>query len=119
LTNNCNFIDEHGLKLERHLNVHDVWSLSAGQRVVVQFNEFSQPIGDGGGLLGVFLGTVIADFTLFPISYRMWSTIPKAYKNDVFKNTIQVEANNLYINFMAIYIYIYISLFMLIFCFEG
>ncbi|KAF7800643.1 hypothetical protein G2W53_044929 [Senna tora] len=84
-------VDEQGLTKETHLRVHDAWGLPPGQRVVVPWNNIGQPIGEGGGLLAIFLGTVAMDFTLFPISYAMWTTMPNVYKNEVYKNTVQAK----------------------------
>ncbi|KAF7842101.1 hypothetical protein G2W53_004399 [Senna tora] len=84
-------VDEQGLTKETHLRVHDAWGLPPGQRVVVPWNNIGQPIGEGGGLLAIFLGTVAMDFTLFPISYAMWTTMPNVYKNEVYNNTVQAK----------------------------
>lgn len=74
----------------RQLTVHDVWALPQGSKVVVQFNDNHQAIGDSGGLLGVFLGTIGDNFRLFPISYRDWRSIPQQLKTNVFVNNVQV-----------------------------
>ncbi|KAF7824061.1 hypothetical protein G2W53_022205 [Senna tora] len=81
--------NKQGLTKEIHLRVHDAWALPPGQRVVVPWNNIGQPIGEGRGLLAIFLGTVAMNFTLFPISYAMWSTMPNVYKNEVYKNIVQ------------------------------
>ena len=58
----------------------------------MQWNNEGQPITDGGALLNKFLDSVARNYNAFPISYSSWSKIPKDYKKDMFKNTIQVSS---------------------------
>ena len=46
---------------------------------------------DGGALLNRFLGSIARNSNSLPISYSSWKKIPKDYKEDVVKNTIQVS----------------------------
>ncbi|XP_027941148.1 uncharacterized protein LOC114194945 [Vigna unguiculata] len=57
----------------------------------MQWNNEGQPIGDSGALLNMFLGSISRNFNAFPISYSSWRKIPKDYKEDILKNTIQVK----------------------------
>jgi len=68
-----------------------VWHLPPNERIVVQWNNEGQPIADGGALLNRFLGTIARNSNSLPISYSSWKKIPKDYKEDVLKNTIQVN----------------------------
>ncbi|KAF7824032.1 hypothetical protein G2W53_022176 [Senna tora] len=83
-------IDDQGVTRKGRLKVHEVWSLPAGQRVVVDFNAQGQPIGDAGGLIGGFLGLVATNVTNFPITYRNWKRVPESYKEASF-NTIKAK----------------------------
>lgn len=57
----------------------------------MQWNNEGQPIADGGALLNRFLGSIARNFNAFPISYSSWRKIPKDYKEDILKNTVQVR----------------------------
>jgi len=57
----------------------------------VQWNNEGQLIGDSGALLNRFLGSVSRNSNAFPINYSSWRKIPKDYKEDILKNTIQVR----------------------------
>ncbi|KAF7833490.1 mucin-1-like isoform X4 [Senna tora] len=77
--------DDQGVTREGRLKVHEVWSLSTRQRIVVPFSAQGQEaIGEAAGLLGGFLGIVGTDLTTFPISYRAWCQIPHSYKDTCF-----------------------------------
>ncbi|KAF7841909.1 hypothetical protein G2W53_004207 [Senna tora] len=43
--------DSHGVKREGRLKTNGVWTLPAGQRIIVPFNRQGQPIGEAAGLL--------------------------------------------------------------------
>ena len=57
----------------------------------MQWNNEGQPIANGEALLNRFLGSIAGNYTAFPISYSSWRKIPKFYKEDILKNTIQVN----------------------------
>ncbi|KAF7802497.1 hypothetical protein G2W53_041608 [Senna tora] len=65
---------------------YGVWTLPAGQRIVVPFNRQGQPIGEAAGLLSGFLGIIGTDLTTFPISYYSWKLVPCNYKDTAFSN---------------------------------
>ncbi|XP_052176643.1 uncharacterized protein LOC127790948 [Diospyros lotus] len=65
-----NVIDEEGLIKQEKLRVKDVWLLVCGRRVMLEFNESFQPIGDPAGLLGGILGELASNFVAFPINYE-------------------------------------------------
>ena len=88
---NNSFTDENGTRKTKQLTVNDVWDLPPTQKVVVDWNSEGQPIGDGGGLLNRFLGPIARDLQLFLISYPSWKKLPKDYKEDAFKDNIQVR----------------------------
>ncbi|KAL2347449.1 hypothetical protein Fmac_001449 [Flemingia macrophylla] len=59
--------------------------------ILVNWNTEDQPIDNVGALLNRFLGRVARYMNIFPISYQSWRKIPKDYKEDVLKNTIQEQ----------------------------
>ncbi|RYR21509.1 hypothetical protein Ahy_B03g066818 [Arachis hypogaea] len=82
--------DASGVIKEGHLRLKDVWVLSRETRIIVHWNEHGQPIGESGGLLGLFLGAVAGNFKNFPISYEKWPLVPiEPYKNGVYRDIIQ------------------------------
>ncbi|KAF7820955.1 hypothetical protein G2W53_026410 [Senna tora] len=83
-------IDEQGVVRDGRLKVLEVWSLPAGQRVVVHFNAEAQPVGNAAGLLSGFLGIVVTEVNTFPISYRSWDKVPDSYKEACF-NSIKAK----------------------------
>ncbi|KAF7835390.1 hypothetical protein G2W53_010249 [Senna tora] len=76
----------HGVKSEGRLKTNGVWTLPAGQRIVVTFNRQGQPIGEAAGLLSGFLRIIGTDLTTFPISYYSWNKVPSNYKDTAFSN---------------------------------
>lgn len=82
--------DEEGLIKQEKLRVKDVWLLARGRRVMLEFNESFQPIGDPAGLLGGILGELAFDFVVFPVNYESWHKVPKTYKEEIYKNRIMV-----------------------------
>ncbi|KAL2334224.1 hypothetical protein Fmac_015437 [Flemingia macrophylla] len=61
------------------------------ENILVNWNTEDQPIDNAGALLNRFLGRVARNMNIFPISYQSWRKIPKDYKEDVLRNTIQVK----------------------------
>ena len=82
--------DSEGKKVRKQLTANDVWFLSVGERILVNWNNENQPVDDSGALLNRFLGHVARNVNAFPISYQSWRKIPKDYKEDILKKTIQV-----------------------------
>ncbi|ESW34028.1 hypothetical protein PHAVU_001G118100, partial [Phaseolus vulgaris] len=70
---------------------NDVWHVRPNERILVKWNNEGQPIADGGALLNRFLGSITRNHNAFPISYSSWRKIPKVYKEDILKNTIQAK----------------------------
>ncbi|KAF7832403.1 hypothetical protein G2W53_014736 [Senna tora] len=83
-------IDEQGVVRDGRLKVLEVWSLPAGQRVVVPFNAEAQPVGNAACLLSGFLGIIVTEVNTFPISYRSWDKVPNSYKEAYF-NSIKAK----------------------------
>jgi hypothetical protein len=52
-----------------------VWNLPAAERITVKCNRFGQPIGNGGGLLGQFLGTIARNGGYCPLNIRDWRLV--------------------------------------------
>ncbi|XP_016206694.1 uncharacterized protein LOC107647085 [Arachis ipaensis] len=82
--------DANGMIKEGHLRLKDVWMLSHRTKIIVHWNEHGQPIGESGGLLGLFLGVVAGNFKNFPISYEKWPLVPtESYRNGAYRDIIQ------------------------------
>ncbi|KAJ1437530.1 putative transposase, Ptta/En/Spm, plant [Sesbania bispinosa] len=84
-------IDEHGTTKKKELTANDVLSLPHNERIVLQWNDVGQPIGEGAGLLNRFLSPIGRDFGLFPISYCSWKKVPEDYKKTVLEEEIRVK----------------------------
>ncbi|WVY98047.1 hypothetical protein V8G54_030198 [Vigna mungo] len=84
-------VDDQCKMATKQLKTNDIWNLPLNERIIVHWNEEYQPIGDGGGLLNRFLGSVARNFKAFPICYSTWKKIPKDYKEDIIHNTIQTK----------------------------
>ena len=50
--------DNEGKKVRKQLTTNDVWFLSVGERILVNWNNENQPVDDSGALLNRFLGHV-------------------------------------------------------------
>ena len=111
------------------MKVRGVNSLPRELRIIVNFDDQGQAIGEAQALLAGFLGTLAADCKLFPMDYDRWSGpsgVPTAYFDDCFETILKVCQlviyNFLYLHhletlsllfFIYIYIYIYIILHMI------
>ncbi|XP_074304357.1 uncharacterized protein LOC141639067 isoform X2 [Silene latifolia] len=60
----------------------DIWNLPPGHRVVVEINKSSQPIGDEGGVLGHYCGTIARHGDLCSLSYTRWDYLKKGNKGN-------------------------------------
>ncbi|MED6118943.1 hypothetical protein PIB30_007448 [Stylosanthes scabra] len=63
---------ENGVKRKENITAKEVFSLPAGRKVVLIFDDMNKPVGQAGGLLGTVLGSMASDFSLFPIGTRSW-----------------------------------------------
>lgn len=63
-------LDEEGVVKETRLRVQDVWVLPRGNKVVLEWNQEGQPVGEAAGLLGGFLGAITGNFNNFPLVMR-------------------------------------------------
>lgn len=71
----------------------DLWGLPPGHRVVVDCNTYGQPIGNEGGLLGQFLGTIARNGGLCSLSHKDWRYVKKEKKLDIL-NQVKVILYN-------------------------
>lgn len=75
------------------MKVRGVNSLPRELRIIVNFDDQGQAIGEAQALLAGFLGTLAADCKLFPMDYDRWSRpsgVPKAYFDDCFETILKV-----------------------------
>ncbi|XP_028205208.1 uncharacterized protein LOC114388753 [Glycine soja] len=74
------------------VKVRGVNSLPRELRIIVNFDDQGQAIGEAQALLAGFLGTLAADCKLFPMDYDRWSGpsgIPKAYFDNCFETILK------------------------------
>eukprot|EP00256_Glycine_max_P069312 XP_025983907.1 uncharacterized protein LOC106798427 [Glycine max] len=74
------------------VKVRGVNSLPRELRIIVNFDDQGQAIGEAQTLLAGFLGTLAADCKLFPMDYDRWSGpsgVPKAYFDDCFETILK------------------------------
>ncbi|CAO2202012.1 unnamed protein product, partial [Urochloa humidicola] len=68
-----NVQEENENKIKRgKTKLKDIWNLPRGTRIVVDCNEFNQPIGVEAGILGKFLGMLARNGCLCSLSYKDW-----------------------------------------------
>ncbi|XP_061347423.1 uncharacterized protein LOC133292948 [Gastrolobium bilobum] len=82
-------VADNGLIDEERLRVRDVLVLPRHKRVVLEWNEDKQPVGDSCGLLHGFLGHIACDPKIFPICFDRWPNVPPVYKENTWKSTIK------------------------------
>ncbi|KAL5161466.1 hypothetical protein HKD37_07G018745 [Glycine soja] len=76
------------------VKVKGVNSLPRELRIIVNFDDQGQAIGEAQALLAGFLGTLAADCKLFPMDYDRWSGpsgVPKAYFDDCFETILKPQ----------------------------
>ena len=84
------FIDSQGTTKSSKLKVKEIYNLSQGKRVVVNFNQQQQAIGEEQGLLAGFCGHLAIDGALFPINFEKWPDMPDSYFNNCFDGIMKV-----------------------------
>ncbi|XP_021756035.1 uncharacterized protein LOC110721201 isoform X2 [Chenopodium quinoa] len=89
--------DTNGNRRRGKTVLADVWNLPDGQRIVVEVNKENQPIGDEGGVLGYFCGTVARNGSLCSLTYTRWDLLKKGCNKNNQKLILQeVERRFLY-----------------------
>lgn len=58
--------------------------MNSGQRIVVTFNQFGQPVGDEGTELVQYLGTLVRMSDHVSIEYTDWRKVPEQKKEDMY-----------------------------------
>ncbi|XP_068504507.1 uncharacterized protein [Phaseolus vulgaris] len=82
-------IDGEGVSQKLKVKVRDAHNLPTGLRVVVNYDDNFQPIGEASGLLAGVCGQLAANHVLFPISFEKWSTLPDTYKDTVWESVLK------------------------------
>lgn len=72
------------------MKVKDVHNIEHGLRVVVEYDDMYQPVGEASGLLAGVCGQLAANTVLFPISFHNWSSVPDTYKDIVWNSALKV-----------------------------
>ncbi|PPR89843.1 hypothetical protein GOBAR_AA30848 [Gossypium barbadense] len=55
----------------------DIWNLQPGTRIVVDANQYGQPIGKEASKLAEFLGTIARTGSICPLNTKHWKHLPK------------------------------------------
>ncbi|KAK5794957.1 hypothetical protein PVK06_036211 [Gossypium arboreum] len=58
-------------------NMKDIWNLQPGTRIVVDANQYGQPIGKEVSKLAEFLGTIARTGSICPLNTKHWKHLPK------------------------------------------
>lgn len=58
--------------------------------MILDWNRHGQPIGEAAGLLGGFLGSLAANYSIFPIGAPKWPKVSCEPKDNVWNKTIKV-----------------------------
>ncbi|XP_070020296.1 uncharacterized protein [Nicotiana sylvestris] len=61
------------------LKVQDVHNLENELRIIVECDEFAQPIGKSAGILAGFFGELATNPCYFPIGFESWTLMPKPF----------------------------------------
>ena len=76
------------------VKVRDAHNLPNGLKVVVNYDDKYQPIGEASDLLARACGQLASNHILFPISFERWSDMPDAYKDRVWESALKVKLLN-------------------------
>ncbi|XP_047085314.1 uncharacterized protein LOC124696661 [Lolium rigidum] len=68
-----------------------VWNMPDGARIVVKCNNLGQPIGDEGGVLGKFLGTIARLGGYCPLDKKDWRNVKKDGGADTILRCVQTK----------------------------
>jgi len=85
------FIDEHGLRQNVKVKVKDALNMPSGLRVIVNYDDKYQPIGEASALLARVCGLLAANHIMFPISFERWSAMPDTYKDNMRESSLKVK----------------------------
>ncbi|TYH95692.1 hypothetical protein ES332_A12G124000v1 [Gossypium tomentosum] len=58
-------------------NMKDIWNLQPGTRIVVDANQYGQPIGKEASKLAEFLGTIARTGSICPLNTKHWKHLSK------------------------------------------
>ena len=72
------------------LRVRDAHNLPSGIRVVVDYDNNFQSIGEACGLLAGVCRQLVGNHILLPISFESWSSVPDTYKDTIWESTLKV-----------------------------
>ncbi|WJX67346.1 hypothetical protein P8452_51821 [Trifolium repens] len=84
-------IDADGNFRQKHLEVQDLIPNKVGFKVLTNWNDVPQPVGEAAGLLAGYLGFLASNDDLFPIMYRKWPKVPTTKKDLVYETNIKAK----------------------------
>ncbi|MFQ6635216.1 hypothetical protein Gotur_011573 [Gossypium turneri] len=73
-------------EIQRRTLLKDLYELNSVERVKVDRNCHSQPIGSEARLLAGYLGIIARNANLLPINYESWHHMPESNKNQAIDN---------------------------------
>ena len=59
---------------------------SDGSKLMIETNEFGQPIDDKASKLASNLGVLARNGELAPLNYYAWTNVPPFYKNNIWQH---------------------------------
>ncbi|KAG8496469.1 hypothetical protein CXB51_007551 [Gossypium anomalum] len=78
-------------------NMKDIWNLQPGTRIVVDANQYGQPIGKKASKLAEFLVTIARTGSICPLNTKHWKHLPKYVLENIlaivheFKSTLKTR----------------------------
>lgn len=75
---------------ETRLRLRDLKKLPTGKKVVIEWNEEGQPVGEAFGLFLNYIYDLASNANKFPVNYDNWSAVPSTYKDRVWNDIIAV-----------------------------
>jgi len=85
------FIDEHGVSQNVKVKVKDALYMPSGLRVIVNYDDKYQPIGEASTLLAGVCGLLTSNHIMFVISFERWSAMPDTYKDNLWESSLKVK----------------------------
>lgn len=61
----------------------NVWNLPQDERILLRFNNKSQPYGREARVLSSFIGVLVRNGQRLPLNYKTWRKVPAVYKKDI------------------------------------
>lgn len=83
-------IDSQGDIKKLKVKKRNMFNLSNGEHIVVDFDDLDSPVGEGQDVLAEFCGILAKDNSIFLIHFEKWSDLPATYFNRCFDRFTRV-----------------------------